>query len=69
MSEGGSGNVKGSAVQIVKINEEDHSFFLDEQALNTILKDEKIKEKPICVVSVAGNYTNYHVKAGALLPS
>ena len=42
------------AIQIVKINEEDHSFTLDEDALNDILNSEKVKDKPVCVVSVAG---------------
>lgn len=42
------------AVQIVRINDEDHSFSLDEDALNKILNDDKIKDKPVCVVSVAG---------------
>ena len=42
------------AIQIVKINEEDHSFTLDEDALNDILNNDKVKDKPVCVVSVAG---------------
>ena len=42
------------AVQIVKINEDDHSFTLDEDALNKILNNERIKDRPVCVVSVAG---------------
>ena len=42
------------AIQIVKINEEDHSFTLDEDALNSILNNDKVKDRPVCVVSVAG---------------
>ena len=41
------------AVQIVKINEDDHSFELDEEALDRILNNDKVKDKPVCVVSVA----------------
>jgi len=44
------------AVQIVKINEDDHSFTLDEDALNKILNNERIKDRPVCVVSVAGAF-------------
>ena len=44
-----------AAVQIVKINEDDHSFSLDEEALLEILSDDKIKDKPVCVLSVAGS--------------
>ena len=44
-----------SAIQIVRTNDEDHTFTLDEDALNKILSDEKIRDKPVCVLSVAGN--------------
>ena len=39
---------------MVKINDEDHTFTLDEDALNEILSDDKVKDKPVCVVSGAG---------------
>lgn len=44
----------GGPIQIVKIDEDDHTFFLDEDALNRILQDDRVKDKPICIVSVAG---------------
>ena len=44
----------GHPIEIVKINEDDHTFFLDEEALNGVLQDERIKDKPLCIVSVAG---------------
>jgi len=45
-------------VQIVKIDDEseDHKFFLDEEALNEILNVETVRDKPICIVSVAGAF-------------
>lgn len=50
--------VTGEPVQIVKINDDpdDHSFFLDEDALNRILLQDNgaLKDKPMCIVSVAG---------------
>ena len=46
----------GRAVQIVKIDDESetHKFFLDEEALNDILNKDNIRDKPICIISVAG---------------
>ncbi len=41
-------------VQIVKVDEDDHSFYLDEEALEELLEDERIRDKPMCIVSVAG---------------
>jgi hypothetical protein len=46
--------LNGEPVQIVKIRDDDHSFFLDEEALNSIMSDKEIKDKPVCIVSVAG---------------
>ena len=46
--------LKGHAVQIVEIDSEDHSFRLDEEALNKIISNDRVKDKPVCVVSVAG---------------
>ena len=31
-----------------------HNFFLDEEALNEILNREETRDKPVCIVSVAG---------------
>ena len=46
----------GKAIQIVKIDDESetHKFFLDEEALNEILNKDNIRDKPICIISVAG---------------
>lgn len=48
----------GRAVQIVKIDDdsETHNFVLDEEALHTILNRDNIRDKPICIVSVAGAF-------------
>jgi len=48
----------GRAVQIVKIDDESetHKFFLDEEALNDILNKDNIRDKPICIISVAGAF-------------
>jgi len=45
-------------VQIVKIDDESetHNFILDEDALNEILNKDEIKDKPICIISVAGAF-------------
>ena len=50
--------MKGEAVQIVKIDDEaeNHSFYLDEEALSKIMEEERIRDKPLCIVSVAGNF-------------
>lgn len=50
--------MKGQAVQIVRLEEEDneHSFSLDEDALKTVLCQKEIKNKPVCIVSVAGAF-------------
>ena len=47
----------GEAIQIVKISEEEtHNFYLDEEALKKIMDDERIRDKPLCIVSLAGKY-------------
>ena len=45
-------------IQIVKIDDDagDHSFYLDEDALTKIMEDVRIRDKPLCIVSVAGKY-------------
>ena len=45
-------------VQIVKIDDESetHNFILDEEALNEILNKDNIRDKPICIISVAGAF-------------
>jgi len=52
----GDGVGHPKAVQIVRINEDDHTFSLDVDALNKILGDDRVKDKPVCVVSVAGAF-------------
>ena len=48
---------KDRPVQIVKIDDESetHNFILDEDALNEILNKDDIRDKPICIISVAGS--------------
>lgn len=47
----------GEAIQIVKIDEDEkHSFYLDEEALKKITDDERIRDKPLCIVSLAGAF-------------
>ena len=57
-SNGCSNNI-GEPIQIIKIKDEneegEHRFFLDDEALNNIMDDERIRDKPLCIVSVAGN--------------
>ena len=57
-SNGHSNNI-GEPIQIIKIKDEneegEHRFFLDDEALNNIMDDERIRDKPLCIVSVAGN--------------
>ena len=45
-------------IQIVKIDDEaeNHSFYLDEEALTEIMEDIRIRDKPLCIVSVAGKF-------------
>lgn len=43
----------------MKINDDDHTFTLDEEALEAILNDEKVKDKPVCIVSVAGKISSF----------
>lgn len=48
---------KGYPIQIVQIDDEDHSFHLNEEALNSVLSSNTdIKDLPVCVVSVAGAF-------------
>lgn len=47
---------RGQAIQVIKIDDEDHSFIFDEDALHSILGNERIKDKPVCIVSVAGAF-------------
>lgn len=51
----------GRPVQLISINDENHSYVLNEEALQTLFNDENVREKPVCVVSVAGNYPSSRV--------
>ena len=42
--------------QAVSFNKDDNTFTLNEVEVEAILKDEKVKDKPVCVVSVAGAF-------------
>jgi len=50
--------VKGEPVQIVNVEEgsNEHIFTLDEDALKRVLCQKEIKDKPVCIVSVAGAF-------------
>ena len=48
--------LKGHAVQIVEINDENHSFQFNEEALTQIICDDRFKDLPVCIVSVAGKF-------------
>lgn len=43
-------------IQIVLANNEDHTFNLDEEALAQVLMHDEIKDRYVCVVSVAGAF-------------
>eukprot|EP00092_Neocalanus_flemingeri_P035139 GFUD01038241.1.p1 GENE.GFUD01038241.1~~GFUD01038241.1.p1 ORF type:complete len:544 (+),score=116.82 GFUD01038241.1:56-1687(+) len=51
-------SVEDRPIQIVKIDDESetHNFILDEEALNEILGRDEIRDKPICIISVAGAF-------------
>ena len=54
--------IGGRPIQIVKIDDEgDHSFYLDEDALSEIMNDERIRDKPLCIVSVAGKLIIFYL--------
>jgi len=62
MSEEAPASTRGDTgdrpVQIVKIDDEseEHNFILDEGALNEILNKDNIRDKPVCIISVAGAF-------------
>lgn len=49
------GRVPG-AVQIVRVNKEDHSFELDTEALEEVLLAPEVRDKHVVVLSVAGAF-------------
>ena len=50
-------SLPGKPVSILTINP-DESFTLDEDALKTVLSSNEIKNKPICLVPVAGQFSS-----------
>jgi len=48
---------KGHPIEIVKIDDEsEQRFYLDEDTLTKIMEDVRIRDKPLCIVSVAGAF-------------
>lgn len=45
----------GSAVQVINASEE-HTFVLNEEALSEVLMRPEVKDRYVCVVSVAGAF-------------
>lgn len=43
-------------IQIVNVDKETRQFVLDEEALGSILLHEKAKDRPVAVVSIAGDF-------------
>ena len=54
--EGPSGHDAGHPVQIVTVDPETREFVLDEEALSAILLSDACKDRPVSVVSIAGDF-------------
>lgn len=50
---------EGKAVQVVRFDEDERSFVLDEEALKDILCQDEIGDKPVCILSVAGRHRRF----------
>lgn len=48
--------MKPHPIQIVLANNDDHTFTLDEDALSRVLMHDDLKDRFVCVVSVAGAF-------------
>lgn len=55
MSSGGS-ILHAEAIQIVKVNEEAHTFRLSEEDLTRIILQDNVKNRDVVIVSVAGAF-------------
>lgn len=44
------------AIQIINLNDETKEFELNEEGLSSILNHEKAKDKPVVVISIAGDF-------------
>lgn len=55
MSTGGS-ILNAEAIQIVKVNEEAHTFRLSEEDLTRIILQDNVKNREVVIVSVAGAF-------------
>jgi atlastin len=55
MSSSGS-ILTAEAVQIVKVNEEAHTFRLSEEDLTRVILQENVKNREVVIVSVAGAF-------------
>jgi atlastin len=55
MSTGGT-ILTAEAIQIVQVNEEAHTFHLDEENLTRIILQDNIKNREVVIVSVAGAF-------------
>jgi atlastin len=54
MSAGGITNAE--AIQIVKVNEEAHTFRLSEEDLTRIILQENVRNRDVVIISVAGAF-------------
>lgn len=45
-----------NAIQIINFNDETKEFELNEEGLSSILNHEKAKDKPVVVISIAGDF-------------
>lgn len=45
-----------NAIQIINFNDEKKEFELNEDGLNSILNHEKARDKPVVVISIAGDF-------------
>ena len=56
MSTGGGSILTAEAVQIVKVNEEAHTFRLSDEDISKFILQDNIKNRDVVIVSVAGAF-------------